>query len=166
MHQGGPVDSLPAGECIRGCLRSRVRAEESAGRCQWGRRDRKTGWLRPNIDKENSSCGLSCFYRPCKPFSPFTPLSPPPFCLFTGGKMCNKHLFMAYLPCVTHSLNRDYKHTSESHTQASVFVLFLYCVRAHVYTRHGTPRLTHFSWVNPKTLRCLLVQLLTLPRLQ
>lgn len=26
-----------------------------------GRRGRKTGWLRPNIDKENSSCSLSCF---------------------------------------------------------------------------------------------------------
>lgn len=68
MHEGSAVEPVPAGECVlRGkkcaavCLRCEVRAEESADRCQWDRRGRKTGWLQPNIDKENSSRSLSCF---------------------------------------------------------------------------------------------------------
>lgn len=68
MHEGSAVEPVPAGECVlRGkkcaavCLRCEVRAEESAGRCQWDWRGRKTGWLQPNIDKENSSRSLSCF---------------------------------------------------------------------------------------------------------
>lgn len=174
MHEGSAVEPVPAGECVlRGkkcaavCLRCEVRAEESADRCQWDRRGRKTGWLQPNIDKENSSRSLSCFLT----FSPLK-LSHCSCCyhlcrffLFNSDEMCNKHLFIAYLPCVPHLLNRAYEHTSESHRRASACLFYFYTVCTHMCTHVSA----HPSWqtlANSTTSLYLSVQLLTLPRLQ
>lgn len=99
-------------------------------------------------------------------FSLLTPLSPLHFFLFNGNEMCNKHLFIAYLLCVTHLLNRDYEHTSESHRRTSSCLFYFYTVCTHVYTRLGTPNLTYFALENSTTPLYLLVQLFALPRLQ